>query len=133
MNGSHRLRALVLLLTVALAGCSLDLELPTPTDEADIYSGTWRGTIGDFTVTAWITAERDRVFLLSGEAACQNLSTGEGMTLHSGGQAAERQVALNLFRDSVRTEFQGQVSGDMPDNRTIAGTFRGPRALKQGL
>jgi hypothetical protein len=105
-----------------------------PTNSPDIYTGTWSGEIGTFTVVMDVQATRGVGFGLSGNVRFNGTDSTQGTMFLSGiGTVTGTRLTLNFFQgDVVASLFQGQVTGEMVGGRAIVGQFQGPCAMGRG-
>jgi hypothetical protein len=133
-------------ITVVLAGVLVDCESPvrpTQEDRFPLYSGQWRGVIGEVQITLQIQAQRGFGSpALLGTGTYLNGTTGQNGRLTIGGLGTmdDRSAAPALLSLSTAAELgadgrtftkleqpMGQFTGNLSGPRTWPGHFEGPR------
>ena len=137
---SRRLRLTLAAALSVTVGCSP--TFPTQEERFPLYSGQWRGVIGQVQVVLQIQAQRGYGSpALGGTGTYLNGTTGQNGRLTVSGlgnldDTATLPALLNLrTADEVRPDgvvtkvgqFMGQFIGNPSDPRTWPGQFEGPR------
>ena len=134
-------------ITVVLAGGLVGCGSPFPTQASrfPLYSGQWRGVIGEVQVALQIEAEEGFASpSLRGTGTYLNGTTGQNGRLTIGGlgnldDTSVRPAFLNLYTaDELGADGQtitkmgqqmGQFKGNLSGPRTWTGQFEGPRSF----